>query len=252
VALIRPQYHLSYVVVVMGCLAVAHRLSADLLATLSTFYLTFNVLLYGGIYTLNAISDVKLDRLHPTKCGRPLASGVVRVRHALVFGCVLIGSGLAASYWLFPAPVADLCLLALLLNFVYSGALRRVPYVDITLNAATHPLRFALGNLLAGGQIRWTLLILVFLVAAGVATLRRRLELLNGGTVARPALQHYSSARLLALEVLFGLTIAVLWSMDGSTADMYYVVTGLGYAILVLIPELHGPSQQRWHRVWSI
>lgn len=60
------------------------------------------------IYIINDIRDCEKDRRHPTKCRRPIASGAVSVRNAIILAVVLFV--LAA---LFIAPVFKLfCSLA--------------------------------------------------------------------------------------------------------------------------------------------
>ena len=63
-ALLRTGYHTNYFIVVMGALMdpiYEASFGARLVGRLAALYVSFNLLLYGGIYTVNAIVDVEED-----------------------------------------------------------------------------------------------------------------------------------------------------------------------------------------------
>ena len=49
----------------------------------------------SGTYFWNDILDVEADRVHPTKCRRPIAAGLVNINVARVVGTLLLLSGIA-------------------------------------------------------------------------------------------------------------------------------------------------------------
>src|SRR6476661_1739798 len=59
VRLIRFPYHLSFVGVLLGVIIVKQHWSALLVRDILLLYVSFNVLLYGGLYTINAITDAE-------------------------------------------------------------------------------------------------------------------------------------------------------------------------------------------------
>ena len=96
--LIRFHYHTTFAGVVLGALLTAKPSAYTmLLVLLPALYLSFNVLLYGGIYTLNAIVDREADLKHPLKRYRPLPSGEVSVRSAAVFAVTMTTAGLLSA-----------------------------------------------------------------------------------------------------------------------------------------------------------
>jgi hypothetical protein len=123
--------------------------------------------------------------------------------------------------------------------------------LEIVINAATYPLRYFMGAVLAGGSLEWPLLLLVFIVATGGATLRRRVELEGGGVAARPAIAGYSVSVLILVEIALWVAIGVLRLADRVTSDFYYLAAALAYAGLVLLPEIHLPLRMRLRKFWS-
>ena len=59
--LIRFQYHITFIGVILGAALVARGLPQSLAQSLALLYVSFNVLLYGGIYTMNDILDAESD-----------------------------------------------------------------------------------------------------------------------------------------------------------------------------------------------
>ena len=54
-------------------------------------------LVASGMYVLNDYRDMAVDRLHPEKCKRPLASGAIPISQAFVLMacCLVVGLALA-------------------------------------------------------------------------------------------------------------------------------------------------------------
>ena len=75
--LFRFHYHSSFVGVLFGALIVTRDWSGPLVLRISLLYLSLNVLLYGGLYTFNAITDADSDSRRPFKDSRPVASGAI-------------------------------------------------------------------------------------------------------------------------------------------------------------------------------
>ena len=105
VALVKPRYHASFVTVVVGALLFADRVDGVLALRLALLYVSFNLLLYGGIYTFNDIADRAADARHPAKRLRPIASGELGVLPAALLGSALCLAGALLAALAFPPPV---------------------------------------------------------------------------------------------------------------------------------------------------
>ena len=126
-------------------------------------------LLWGGLYTINDITDVDKDRLHTMKTNRPLPSGRISKNFAKVFAAALIiasfGIGLYINNIFFV-----LCLLAMAVNqFLYTlppFELKKKPVLDLISGSAVNPFfRFFAGWVLFAGNLNAPLLVVYFLVA---------------------------------------------------------------------------------------
>lgn len=75
-------------------------------------------LLWGGLYTLNAIYDIKFDSLHPQKKLRPLPQKRVSMGEAWVIACIhiIFALALSAMYYIKIVPIL---LIMIILQIIY-------------------------------------------------------------------------------------------------------------------------------------
>lgn len=231
--LFKFRYHLSYASVILGALIFADPRSIDLAGPLAALYLCFNVLLYGGIYTLNDVADLESDRRHPAKSRRPIASGQISVRAALVFAAVTIALGLAAAVTVFGERMAWTFAAFLALNAAYSLVARNVAVLDLVGNSATHPLRFFMGVSLVGREAPAGHLAVIFAMALGLSSLRRLIEMDAGGWRARVTLCRYTRPHLVAVAVAALVAIVALCVRDGLASPGFYIAVLPTYVVLL-------------------
>lgn len=177
------------------------------------------------VYIINDIRDRDWDRLHPTKCRRPIAAGTVSVRNGWILAGVLVcGAGLFQL--LTGSPLAGLLLLLyLVLNLGYSLGLKNIPLVDVTILVAGFLIRMLYGALITGVTISNWLYLTVFSLAFYFALGKRRNELRHiGDDSTRKVLKEYSFS-FLDKGMYMCLTLAnmfyALWSMDPATVALY-------------------------------
>jgi len=105
------------------------------------------ILIQGVMYITNDIADLKADRLHPKKKNRPIASGKISVREALIFSLFLFSLALIIAFMLdFRIVIIDLALV--LNNLLYSFKpikFKDIKYVDILSASINFPLRVMVG-----------------------------------------------------------------------------------------------------------
>ncbi len=167
-------------------------------------------LVSSAVYIFNDLRDAALDRAHPVKCRRPIASGELPAAAAAALGLALAAAGVAGSLAL-SRRFAEVVGAYLAMQAAYSLVLKRVPLVDVLVIAAGFVLRAIAGARAIGAKISPWLLLCAFLLALFLALCKRRGEKLkrevaaDAGAAARPALEGYGE-RL--LDQLIGIVAA--------------------------------------------
>lgn len=133
--------------------------------------------LSGTVYIINDLVDVEKDRQHPTKRNRPIASGRVPLRVAIISAVVLSVACLSLSFWL-DSTFGIVALSYWLLQIAYSLILKNIVIVDVLTVAGGFVLRVAAGVVLVQAErfspwlYVFTVLLALFLVLG-----KRRQEL---------------------------------------------------------------------------
>jgi decaprenyl-phosphate phosphoribosyltransferase len=168
-------------------------------------------------YMINDWVDRRVDRLHPTKKFRPLASGAISGRQAEIVSFVLaliilvIGWQLGSFYW-WPIGIYFVA------TNLYSFGLKKVPFLDIAMIAGNFVLRM-LGGMSTWPQLEeWGLFVFVFTLMLMFLSHKRRSDIkLLGKKKAikhKPVLLYY---RRPVVYILRGMTYLVLlfllWEM---------------------------------------
>lgn len=115
---------------------------ASVLAVTGAFLLL--CLMSSAVYLMNDLADIESDRQHPTKKERPLASGQLSPRVALVAAILLAAISLVAGYFISPL-LAAILFIYLLCQVAYTFRLKHVVLLDVLTIAAGFVLRIAAG-----------------------------------------------------------------------------------------------------------
>ena len=138
-------------------------------------------LLSSAFYLLNDVADYDSDRRHPVKRHRPIATGLVSRILAVRVALVLFAFGFA-----YPAMVVMIMpsrtiafgtvLAYTVMQCLYTGALKRVPYVDVITLATGFVLRAVAGAAIIAAYISPWLLVCTFTLSMFIAFCKRRHE----------------------------------------------------------------------------
>ena len=148
----------------------------------------------SGAYVMNDLHDCERDRQHPLKSRRPLPSGRVPRRTAVVLSLALIVLGLGGAVALGPG-FAGLTAGYLALQVLYTFSFKNMVILDVMSIATGFVIRAAAGGVVIGVPVSPWLFICTFLLALflGFAKRRHELVLLEGRAEDhRSALREYS------------------------------------------------------------
>ena len=157
-------------------LALAHRFfEFDLLVRAVLAFVAFN-LCVSGVYLLNDLLDLPADRRHPKKKERRLASGRIRLAHALLLIPLLLAGAFGIA-WHLSTGFAAVLAVYILLMVDYSMKLKDIAMVDVLVLASGYALRVAAGAVAVGVVLSpWLLTFCVFLFLS-LALIKRCSEL---------------------------------------------------------------------------
>lgn len=192
----------------------AFRVEPSIWMAASVALLAFS-LISSAIYLLNDCLDIESDRAHPTKCGRPIAAGLVSVTTALGAAAVLALGSLLLGWAITPA-LAGIVLLYALIQLAYCLWLKRQPLLDLFCIASGFLLRAIAGVVAAGVGFSPWFLLTVGLLSLFLAIEKRKAELRfseSRGVVTRKVLQRYSLPLLLRLESLVATSALMSYSL---------------------------------------
>lgn len=188
---VRPRQWVKNVLVVAGPLAAGTLLERSALAAVAVAFVTF-CLVSSGIYLVNDVLDREADRLHPVKRLRPIASGALPVRAAVVVGVCLLVAAVGGALLLGYPDLAIVLGVYAALQLAYCLWLKHQAVIDLAIVSSGFLLRAVAGGVAAGVSLSpWFLLVSSFgslfmvagkrysevhLVGEGQAQTRRTLE----------------------------------------------------------------------------
>src|SRR5690606_28268743 len=152
-------------------------------------------LVASGIYIINDYKDRHVDRLHPRKKLRPIASGEVSEGAAKFLMVLLPAAGLA---WASFIELNFFYLLSayVVLNLGYSMGLKNVAILDLFIVAFGFLLRIYSGGVIVDVPITDWLAVMILLLALFLVTAKRRDDLIirteTGNEVVRKASRSYN------------------------------------------------------------
>ncbi|TWT46195.1 Decaprenyl-phosphate phosphoribosyltransferase [Phycisphaerae bacterium RAS1] len=141
-------------------------------------------LVSSTVYIINDVHDRHEDRLHPRKCRRPVASGLIAPGAALLLALLTGTVGLAGAFLLDRAFFL-VAVTYLLLQLAYTAGLKRQVLLDVILIGTGFVLRAIAGAVVVHVEISHWLVICTFTLCLFMGFSKRRCELIalneNGG-----------------------------------------------------------------------
>lgn len=193
---------------------------------LMTFYgfISF-CLISSAVYVINDIKDVEKDRMHKIKKNRPIASGAITIKEAILLFIVLTISSLCINIFIIKEFSSILLIsLYLILNIMYSLGLKNIPIIDVVILVSGFVIRVIYGASITSIEISKWLYLTVMSGSFFMGFGKRRNEIIKQGDNSRAVLKYYTKDYLdkfmyacLVLTLMF----YSLWSVDTTTTAKF-------------------------------
>ena len=173
------------------------------------------------IYIINDVLDAKADALHPRKKNRPIPSGKISSRLALMIGvgCLAVSFGLVFSFAI-SVFFSYIILCYLFLNIAYVLVLKNIHLIELFVVAINFVLRVLAGCFVISVAPSNWILVVTFFLSLLLVLVKRRAELVVLGTNAaahRKVLKYYSEGfldKLILIAATITITAYILYSID--------------------------------------
>lgn len=181
------------------------------------------------IYIINDIKDMEKDKLHPRKKKRPLASGKISKKSAIIISMIMLIGSLTLNY-LTNIKLIDISLYILLIyiiiNILYSFGLKNIAIIDVMLLMLGFILRVYYGSFLIDIEVSNWLFLTIMSGALFLGLGKRKKELIHNKNV-RLSLKEYNKEFLdkfqyttLSMTLLF----YSLWTMEKNIDYLVYTI----------------------------
>ncbi len=207
--------------------------------TVTLAFATF-CLLTSSVYIINDVIDVAADRAHPFKRKRPIASGALGVRTAVVAAALLLGGVIFLSLWL-SIFFKILVLAYFLLQFAYAKYLKHIPIMDVATIASGFLLRVYAGAVVVNLHMNVWFLLTVISLSMFLAVGKRQSERTLLSSIAqdslgstRKILKRYSQRLLDQFTAMFATATWLTYALftfqnqltvpDASLATLYTIL----------------------------
>ena len=189
----------------------------------------------SGIYVLNDIVDRRLDRFHPVKRTRPVASGALPLPAAWMLALALMGGGWGLSGWVHPA-LGLTVLVYLLLNLAYSAWFKRLVILDVLVLSVGFVVRIWGGavvlNLIPSHWLQLSMFFLALFLS--LAKRRQELTILHANALRhRGVLSDYSPAFIDQLTSILTAVAILCYALYAVSPDVTRRVGSSGFIYTV-------------------
>jgi 4-hydroxybenzoate polyprenyltransferase len=190
--------------------------------------------LSGAVYAANDVLDVEEDRKHPVKRSRPVASGAVPARSAMIFAAVLVACGLTLGFAVdVGVGLAGVAYLAL--QAVYTTVLKHTAILDVMSISAGFVIRALAGVAAVGSPISPWLIVCTALLTLFLGFSKRRHEIASLGDTAtahRKNLRDYSVPLLdEMMNIMISATIIAYALYTFFEYENYYMMASIPFVV---------------------
>lgn len=197
----------------------------------------------SATYVFNDIFDFENDKKHINKKNRPLASGLISTKEAVILCLVLLCLGAFGLYYL--PSIALIMLAYVALNIIYTLLFKNIAVLDAISVASCYVLRILAGGFAASVYISPWIILCVFFGALFVVLGKRKGEF--NKEKRRKVLEEYSEKGLDMLFTASGVATLVvysIWSVLGHSSNyLIFSTVFVAVAIFRLMDVIYKGSE---------
>jgi 4-hydroxybenzoate polyprenyltransferase len=252
VVAMRPQEWIKNVLVFAGVLFSGKVDDIGSLGTATLAFVAFCAISSAG-YLVNDINDVEFDRAHPNKRNRPIASGELVERTAVILAIALTAAALVLAFatvnWQVGLMVAGYGAAQL----AYSFGLKQIVIVDVLTIAGLFILRVVAGAEAVDAHASEWLILCTGMLACFLGFTKRRQEAvseLHQGTESRPVLEHYSLPfldQMVAMVTAGTMLTYAIYAVDSPLIgnEMMYTIPPVVYGLFRYLYLIYDRADDR-------
>jgi 4-hydroxybenzoate polyprenyltransferase len=169
------------------------------------------------VYIINDIIDIEADRAHPHKKNRPLASGVISVRQAVISFIIILLITVFFSYF-FNYKFIIVLGLYFLMNLFYSTVFKHIVLLDVFSIAAGFMLRVMGGAFIIDVYISSWLILTTMFISLFLGVMKRHSELYlitpdNESGATRRVLAYYSQTFTMQMATVAAAGVIICYAL---------------------------------------
>jgi len=178
------------------------------------------------VYIINDYNDIEKDKIHPIKKNRPLASGKISKKNAILTIIALCIINIALMILLYSNTnsvfIFVIPLTYLVLNIMYSRGLKNMPIIDVIILVSGFVFRVMYGGVSIQVEVSKYLYLMIIFGSFYLGFGKRRNEIIKNGDKSRAVLARYNKD-FLDKNMYVALALAIvsytLWCVDATTIE---------------------------------
>jgi len=200
-------------------------------------------ILSSTVYCINDLKDLENDKKHPIKRNRPIASGQISKKNAIIFTLILLFISILTIL-----PIAKISILPIVieliyfvLNIAYSFGLKKIPIVDVIILVSGFILRLLFGATITSIEISNWLYLTVMAGSFYLGFGKRRNEFIKQGDNSREVLKKYNKDfldKFMYVCLILSITFYSLWCIDVPTIERIgnnYMIYTIPLLLIILM-----------------
>jgi len=222
IKLIRPQQWVKNIFVFLPIFFAGRIMDLNLFGRTIIVFFAFSMIA-SAVYCINDIRDAEADRQHPVKRSRPIASGQVSIKIAILITIVLCIGSVVLSLLTGGYLPCIVILCYFLINLAYCYKLKQYAIIDVFILSSGFVLRLAAGGFACDIELSPWIVSLTFLISLFLAFAKRRDDVviqINRGVSIRKSVRRYNLQFLDMTLCLIGAITVVSYMMYTISSDV--------------------------------